>query len=198
MRPKPLPKAVSQMLRQGAREAVVVAVCGHGAKPQIAVSAHREGGFATLRQHHKAEPLTRRREEGVMSVSDPSSVFSAEAGPPGGHYSHAMVAGDLIFTAGHIAVDGDAATLKGATVFDQTLQVVKNLRSVLKAGGSSLDRVLKTTVFLVDIDDFPEFNRAYEQAFGDHRPARSTVAVSALVRGALVEIECVALRERSR
>lgn len=130
-------------------------------------------------------------------MTDPSSVFSAEAGLPGGHYSHAMMAGDFIFTAGHIAVDGDSATLKGATVFDQTIQVVKNLQSVLEAGGSSLDRILKTTVFLVDISDFPEFNRAYAEAFGDHRPARSTVAVTALAKGALVEIECVAVRERS-
>ena len=130
-------------------------------------------------------------------MTQPRPVMSAEAGAPGGHYSHAMVAGDFVFTAGHIAVDAGTGALRGATAYEQTLQVLRNLRVVLEAAGSSLDAVVKTTVFLVDLDDFAEFNRAYAQVFGDHQPARSTVAVAGLVKGALVEIECVAVRTRA-
>ena len=132
------------------------------------------------------------KEEGA--VTQPLPIVRAEAGPPGGHYSHATAVGDLVFTAGHIAMDAGTGSLSGTTVFEQTLQVLRNLRAVLEAAGSSLHAVVKTTVFLVDIDDFAEFNRAYAQAFGDHKPARSTIAVAGLVKGALVEIECVAVR----
>lgn len=114
--------------------------------------------------------------------------------PPGGHYSHAVAFGDLLFAAGQVAVDA-AGSVRGRTVAEQTVETLRNLEEVLVAAGSSLDRVLKTTCFLVDIADFAEFNRAYAQAFGEHRPARSTVAVRELVKGCLVEIECVAARE---
>lgn len=99
-----------------------------------------------------------------------------------------------MYSAGHIAIDPRTGRLTGETVAEQTAQVSDHLRAVLGAAGSSLDRVLKTTCFLVDIADFPEFDRAYAAAFGEHRPARSTVAVASLVKGALVEIECVAAR----
>ncbi len=120
-------------------------------------------------------------------------ISSPELAPPGGSYSVAVATGDLVFCAGGIAVDRSGAVV-GDTVAEQTAKVIDNLEIALKEAGSSLDRVVKTLCFLVDIDDFPEFNRAYAEKFGAHRPARSTVAVAGLVKGALVEIECVAVR----
>jgi 2-iminobutanoate/2-iminopropanoate deaminase len=113
--------------------------------------------------------------------------------PPGGHYSQAIAVGDFVFSAGQVAVDGDGR-LVGTTAAEQTIATLRNVERVLKAAGTSLDRVVKTTCFLVEMADFPEFNRAYVEVFGEHRPARSTVGVAALAMGALVEIECVALR----
>lgn len=126
-----------------------------------------------------------------MSRLEPVSL--SDGPPPGGHYSQAVVVGDLVFTAGQVAVDATGA-VTGSTVGEQTIVTLRNLERVLVAAGSSLDRVIKTTCFLVDIAEFAEFNRAYARAFGDHRPARSTVAVRELVKGCLVEIECVAER----
>jgi len=76
---------------------------------------------------------------------------------------------------------------------EQAVQVLANLRAVLVAAGSDLDRVLKTTLYLVDLADFDSFNTAYAQAFGDHKPTRSTVGVAALPRGARVEIDAIAI-----
>jgi 2-iminobutanoate/2-iminopropanoate deaminase len=121
-------------------------------------------------------------------------MITVPDGPPaGGPYSPAVVLGDLVFTAGQVAVN-ERGEVVGSTAFDQTIQTLRNLERVLVAAGSSLDGVLKTTCFLVDLSDFAEFNRAYVQVFGAHRPARSTVQVAGLVKGLLVEIECVATR----
>jgi 2-iminobutanoate/2-iminopropanoate deaminase len=122
-----------------------------------------------------------------------TTISSSELASPGGSYSVGVAAGDLVFCAGAIAVDGDGKVV-GDTVGEQTKRVIENLEVVLHAAGSSLDKVAKTLCFLVDIDDFAEFNEAYAEKFGSHRPARSTVAVAGLVKSALVEIECVAVR----
>jgi len=112
-----------------------------------------------------------------------------------GPYSQAVGTGDLLFCSGQIALDPSTGQLTGATAGEQTRQVLKNLSLVLAAGGSGFDHVLKTTVFLKDMADFAAMNEVYAKAFGLHRPSRSTVAVAALPRGALVEIDAIARRQ---
>jgi len=111
-----------------------------------------------------------------------------------GPYSQAMKVGDFIFTSGQIAL-----TPSGEMVQDnielQTEQVMKNLQAVLEVSGSSLQNVVKTTIFLADMDDFATVNAIYEKWFDGHKPARSTVAVKTLPKNALVEIECIALNK---
>jgi 2-iminobutanoate/2-iminopropanoate deaminase len=111
-----------------------------------------------------------------------------------GPYSQAIGAGDLLYTAGQIPLDPRTMSMVGGDVTEQTEQVLLNLAAVLEAGGSGLDRVVKTTVFLADMGDFAAMNEVYARHFGDHRPARSAVEAAALPKGALVEIEAVAVR----
>jgi len=111
-----------------------------------------------------------------------------------GPYSQAVAAGELIFCAGQVALDpasGDSVT---GDVRAQTERVIDNLSAVLAAAGSDLRHVVKTTVYLTDFNDFAAMNEVYATRFGDHRPARATVGVSALPKGLRVEIECVAIR----
>ena len=110
-----------------------------------------------------------------------------------GPYSQAMRAGELIFASGQVGLDPAGGGLVGETAGDQVRQVLANMRTVLEAAGSGLDRVLKTTIFLVDMADFDAVNAAYTELMPQPFPARSTIAVRALPRGARVEIECVAL-----
>ncbi len=109
-----------------------------------------------------------------------------------GPYSQAIKVGDMVFTSGQIALTPNGEFLEGG-VEAQARQVLKNLSEVLKEAGSSMDKVIKTTIFLADMDDFAVINEIYAEAFGDHKPARSTVAVKTLPKKALIEIEAVAL-----
>ena len=109
-----------------------------------------------------------------------------------GPYSQALRAGGFLFTAGQVGFDPATGELVDGGIGEQTRQVLQNIRAILEAGGSVLAQVVKTTVFLVDMADFAAMNEVYAEAFGTHRPARSTVAVAALPRGARVEIEAVA------
>jgi 2-iminobutanoate/2-iminopropanoate deaminase len=109
-----------------------------------------------------------------------------------GPYSQATRAGDLLFTAGQVGFDPATGELVDGGISEQTERVLQNIRAILQAGGLEMANVLKTTVFLVDMADFAAMNAVYARAFGDHRPARSTVAVAALPRGARVEIEAIA------
>jgi 2-iminobutanoate/2-iminopropanoate deaminase len=109
-----------------------------------------------------------------------------------GPYSQAVSVNGFIFTAGQVALDPATGELVAGGIAEQTARAMENLRSVLTAAGTSLDQVVKTTVFLVDMADFTAMNEVYGRAFGNHRPARSTVAVAALPRGARVEIEVIA------
>lgn len=111
-----------------------------------------------------------------------------------GPYSQAVVVGDLVFTAGQIALDPTSGKVIEGGVEAQTARVMENIAAVLEAAGSSLSQVVKTTVFLTDMADFPAMNKVYAEAFGDHKPARATVAVAGLPLGARVEIEAVATR----
>ncbi|HUL68808.1 MAG TPA: RidA family protein [Gemmatimonadales bacterium] len=109
-----------------------------------------------------------------------------------GPYCQAIVVNGFVYTAGQIALDPASGELLRGGIKDQTARVLANLKAVLEAAGSDLSRVVKTTVFLVDMADFNAMNEVYGQIFGDHKPARSTVAVAALPRGARVEIDLVA------
>jgi len=110
-----------------------------------------------------------------------------------GPYSQAVKAGDLVFCSGQIPLDPVNMTLVGETIADQTEQVLLNLSEVLKAAGTGLEKVVKTTVFLKDMNNFVEMNEVYAKFFGDHKPARATVEVARLPKDVLVEIECTAL-----
>lgn len=110
-----------------------------------------------------------------------------------GPYSQAIVAGNLVFTAGQIPLDPATGELVQGDVAAQTERVIENLRAILEAAGSSLTKVVKTTVFLADMDDFAAMNEVYARYFGDHRPARSTVQAARLPRDVRVEIEAVAV-----
>lgn len=109
-----------------------------------------------------------------------------------GPYSQAIVANGFVFTAGQIPIDPVSGHIVNGGVVPQTERVLQSLRAVLEAAGASLADVVKTTVYLHDMNDFPAVNEAYARAFGDARPARSTVQVSALPRGVLVEIDAIA------
>jgi len=121
-------------------------------------------------------------------------VISTDKAPAAvGPYSQAVRAGQLVFTAGQIAIEPTTGKLIGGDVAEQTRQALKNLAAVLEAAGSSLEQVVKTTVFLRDMVDFPAMNAVYAEFFPHEPPARSTVAVASLPKGALVEIEAIAL-----
>ncbi len=110
-----------------------------------------------------------------------------------GPYSQAVKAGGFVFTAGQIALDPGTMELVGSDVKAQTERVLQNLGAVLTAAGCSLSNVVKTTVYLADMADFAAMNEIYAKRFGDHRPARSAVEAAELPKGALVEIEAIAL-----
>lgn len=107
-----------------------------------------------------------------------------------GPYSQAMVVGDLLFTSGQIPLRADG-TLNNGDITVQTTQVLANLKAVIEAAGANLNKVVKTTVFLKNLDDFVPMNQVYADIFGSHTPARSTVQVAKLPRDVLVEIEAI-------
>ena len=109
-----------------------------------------------------------------------------------GPYSQGVRANGFLFTAGQVALDPRTGELVAGGIVEQTTRALENLRAILKEAGGDFSQVVKTTVFLVDMADFTPMNEVYARAFGDHRPARSTVAVAALPRGARVEIEVIA------
>lgn len=116
-------------------------------------------------------------------------------GAPGaiGPYSQAVKAGGMVFCSGQIPIDPATGDFVSDVVAEQTEQVLKNLSEVLSAAGTSLGNVVKTTVFLADMNDFAEMNEVYGRYFGDNKPARATVQAARLPRDAKVEIECIAL-----
>jgi 2-iminobutanoate/2-iminopropanoate deaminase len=125
------------------------------------------------------------------------AVVRTEAAPApfqGAPYSQAIVSGGFVFCSGQIGLRPGVDGLVGESIEEQTEQVLANLRAVLEEAGSGLDRLVKTTVFLVDFGDFAGMNEVYARHVGSAPPARSTVEVSALPSGARVEIEAVATR----
>ena len=110
----------------------------------------------------------------------------------GAPYNQAIRVGDLVFVAGQLGIELETGQLAGAGVSEQTEQVLRNMAAILEAAGSGLDKLVKTTVFLMDLGDFGDMNDVYARHVGDRPPARSTVQISGLPTGALVEIEAVA------
>ena len=121
-------------------------------------------------------------------------VASKDAPQPIGPYSQAIKAGGFVFASGQIALNPATGKLIEGDIKAQTERVLKNLTAVLGAAGSSMDRVVRTTVFLKNISDFPAMNEVYGQFFKNEPPSRSTVGVAALPRDALLEIDVVALQ----
>lgn len=122
-------------------------------------------------------------------------VVSTDKAPAAvGPYSQAVIAGDLVFTAGALPLDLETGELVGDDVATQAGQVIRNLESILEEAGSSLYQVVKTTVFLTDVRNFADMNAVYGEFFASNPPARSTVQVGPLAKGALLEIEAIAVR----
>lgn len=119
-------------------------------------------------------------------------VSSPDAPAAVGPYSHAIRTGNLLFCSGQIPIDPATGKIEAQDAEGQTRQVIKNIRAVLSAEGVGLEHVVKATVFLQDMADFPKVNPIYEAEFAGHKPARSTVQVARLPLAALVEIEVVA------
>lgn len=119
-----------------------------------------------------------------------TDLAPAAAGP----YSQAIASNQLIFTSGQVPINPQTGKIEAATIEEQTEQVMQNLRCVLAEGGVSFDRVIKTTCFLADMNDFAAFNGVYAKYFPENPPARSCVQVAALPLGAKVEVEVIAVQ----
>lgn len=130
-----------------------------------------------------------------VALSERVAIRTERAPAPfqGSPYSQAIRAGGLVFVAGQLGGAPGASELAGSTIEEQTEQALQNLRAILEAAGSDLDRVVKTTVFLTDLANFPGMNEVYRRHLGESPPARSTVGIAALPSGALIEIEAIAL-----
>jgi 2-iminobutanoate/2-iminopropanoate deaminase len=126
-----------------------------------------------------------------MKESKMKEIQTSAAPAAIGPYSQGFVSGNLVFSSGQIPLLPGSGEVAGKTIAEQTEQVIKNLSAVLEAGGSSLSKVIKTTCFLADMNDFAAFNEVYAKYFTG-KPARSTVAVRQLPKSVLVEIEAVA------
>jgi 2-iminobutanoate/2-iminopropanoate deaminase len=123
-------------------------------------------------------------------------IISTDDAPEAvGAYSQATTAGNVLITAGQLPLTTDGELLDGESVAEQTRQCLENVEAILESEGLSLENVLKTTVFLDDIDDFDEFNDAYSEFFRNEPPARSAIGVGAVPKGAAVEIEAIATTE---
>ncbi|MCL1920122.1 MAG: RidA family protein [Kiritimatiellaeota bacterium] len=123
-----------------------------------------------------------------------TSIQTPNAPEAIGPYAQAVEANDFIFCSGQIPINPLSGNVEKAGAAEQTMQVLLNLKAVLEAAGSGLGKVVKTTVFLADMGDFPFVNKVYAEIFGDHRPARSTVQVARLPRSVRVEIEAIAVK----
>jgi len=126
-----------------------------------------------------------------MSSSIVIRTEDAPAPFQGAPYSQAIKTGGFVFVSGQLGLKPGETEIAG-TIQDQTAQIFRNLEAILEAAGSGLDRIVKTTVFLVNLGDFQGMNEVYAQNVGDDRPARSTVEIGTLPSGALVEIEAIA------
>jgi len=123
---------------------------------------------------------------------DKEVVYTQQAPEAVGPYSQAIATGGFVFCSGQVPLDPGSGELIEGSVADQTNRAMENLKAVLQEAGSSFDQVVKVTAYLTDMDDFAEFNAVYAQYFSDAPPARATVGVASLPKGARVEVECIA------
>ena len=119
-------------------------------------------------------------------------IFSDKAPGAVGPYCHAIVHNKMAFCSGQIPLDPDTMEIVGTTIEEQTARVMENIKIVLSEIGTSLDKIVKTTIFLDSMDDFMGMNKVYGEKLNGHKPARSTFEVGGLPKSALVEIECIA------
>ncbi|KZS93042.1 YjgF-like protein [Sistotremastrum niveocremeum HHB9708] len=120
-------------------------------------------------------------------------VSTQNAPPPIGHYSQATSANGFVFVSGCVGMDPKTGSIVEGGIEAEAKQALINLREIVKSSGSSIDKVVKTTVFMKNMSDFPVMNKAYAEIFGDHKPSRSAVEVARLPKDVLVEVECIAL-----
>jgi 2-iminobutanoate/2-iminopropanoate deaminase len=120
-------------------------------------------------------------------------IQTSKAPSPIGPYSQAVRGNGFIFVSGQIPIEPGTGAVSGGDVAAQTRQVMKNLAAILEAAGSGLEKVVKTTVFLANMEDFAQFNRVYGEFLGNARPARATVQVSRLPKEVLLQVDAVAL-----
>ena len=127
----------------------------------------------------------------------PKNVFNTDQAPkPIGPYNQAIItSGKFLFTSGQIALDPKTGNIVGSDIRAQTRRVLENLKAIVESAGSSLDQVIKTTVFLKNMNDFAAMNEVYAEFLSHHAPARSTVEAARLPKDVLVEIDCIALIE---
>jgi len=128
----------------------------------------------------------------VPAVKEIVRTEAAPAPFQGAPYSQAIVSGGFVFVSGQLSLRPDHAEIVGETIQEQTEQVFANLGAILEAAGSGLDKLVKTTVYLVDLNEFQGMNEVYARHVGDRPPARATIEISALPAGAKVEIEAIA------
>jgi len=121
-------------------------------------------------------------------------VYSANAPEPIGPYSQAIKVGNILFLSGQVAIQKPSGNLVTGNITDESHQVMKNLSEVLKAGGMDFSNVVKSTIFLKDMNSFPKVNEVYGSYFKDQPPARETVEVSRLPKDVNVEISCIAVK----
>ncbi|KAI8965940.1 Endoribonuclease L-PSP/chorismate mutase-like protein [Daldinia sp. FL1419] len=136
-------------------------------------------------------PFVFRASAPIRTMSDITPVFSKDAAPPAGPYSHAIKTPTAIYCSGQIPCDANGNLVEG-TIGEKTAVCIGNLKAVLTAAGSSIERVVKVNIFLADMSLFADMNKEYEKWF-THKPARSCVAVKQLPKAVDVEIECIAL-----
>jgi 2-iminobutanoate/2-iminopropanoate deaminase len=127
-------------------------------------------------------------------VTDKRAIATESAPAAIGPYSQAIVTGNLVFLSGQIPLDPERGKIVEGSIEDETRRVLKNLEEVLKAEGLDLNALVRTTVYLTDLADFPRVNQTYAEFFQEPFPARATVQVAALPRGARVEIDAIAVR----
>ena len=120
------------------------------------------------------------------------TISTPDAPTPAGHYSQAVVHGDLVFVSGQLAIDAATGQKQAGTIEQQTKIALGNVSAILRAAGSDVERVLKTTVYISDIELWGRVNEVYAEFFGSHRPARAVVPTRDLHHGLLVEIEAIA------
>ncbi len=126
-------------------------------------------------------------------TAEPKTIATDRAPQAIGPYSQAVSIGGVMYLSGQVALDPASGELVGGAIEEQAARALENLGAVLAAAGSGFDRVLKTTVYLIDMKEFAAMNAVYARYFGDSRPARATVQVSGLPKGARVEVDAIAL-----